>query len=65
MKSIAYIWEHYEGSDDPRAIQGGGGPGAIYVETRTNSLWLIKAYCEALGSRYGETFTYSIIGESR
>ena len=53
MKVTADIYERFEGSDDPRAIQGGGGEGARCIETRINSLWLIKAYVRALNEREG------------
>lgn len=58
MKITAQVFEHFEGSDDPRAIEGGGGPGSTLIETRTNSEWLIKAYIRAMKNRYDETFTY-------
>jgi hypothetical protein len=61
MKVTAYIWEHSEGSDDPRAIEGGGGPGKRCIETRTNSAWLIRAYVRALTNRYNETYSYSLV----
>lgn len=60
MKVTARIFEHFEGSDDPRAIQGGGGAGSHYLETRTNSLWLIKAYVKALSHKYDEVFSYKV-----
>lgn len=63
MKVRADIVEHFEGSDDPRAIQGGGGPGTRTIETRTNSLWLIKAYVAILNHREGG-FGYRIIGNA-
>ena len=58
MKITVHIFEHFEGSDDPRAIEGGGGPGARLIETRTNSKWLIEAYILAMKNRYDEVFTY-------
>lgn len=61
MKVTAQIFEHFEGSDDPRAIEGGGGAGSKWIETRTNSLWLIKAYIRAMKNRYDETFTYRVV----
>ncbi len=58
MKITAEIYEHFEGSDDPRAIQGGGGAGSRRIERKTNSEWLIKAYLRAMANRYGETFSF-------
>lgn len=58
-KVTARIWEHEEGSDDPRAIEGGGGPRERWVETRTNSLWLIKRYVDILNIREGG-FSFSV-----
>ena len=63
MKVTAHIWEHFEGSDDPRAIEGGGGAGKRRVETFTNSLWLIKAYVAIWNDR-GETLSYTIAGRA-
>jgi hypothetical protein len=62
MKITAQIYEHFEGSDDPRAIQGGGGAGSRCIETRRNSRWLIKAYVAAMARRYDETFTFRVVG---
>ena len=61
MKVTAYIMESFEGSDDPRAIQGGGGAGSRVIETKTNSLWLIRAYVRALRNKYDEPFSYKVI----
>lgn len=57
-KITADIYEHFEGSDDPRAIQGGGGAGSQWIERRTNSEWLIRAYIRAMTNRYDERFTF-------
>lgn len=57
-KITVQIFEHFEGSSDLRAIQGGGGAGSKLIETRTNSPWLIKVYLRAMSERYGETFSY-------
>lgn len=59
-KVTAIIWEAYEGSDDPRAIEGGGGSGAKAIAYKTNSLWLIKAYVNALCNKYGDDYSFSI-----
>lgn len=64
MKVRAQIFEHFDGSDDPRAVQGGGGPGSRVIETRTNSLWLIRAYVRAMANRFDERFTFRVIGEA-
>ena len=58
MKITAQIFEHFEGSDDLRALQGGGGAGSRLIDIRTNSPWLIKAYIRAMSERYGETYSY-------
>ena len=60
-KVTALIFQATDGSDDPRAIQGGGGAGRRVIETRTASLRLIRAYVRALSNRYGETFTFRVI----
>ena len=57
MKVKAYIFETYDGSDDPRAIQGGGGASETLVLTACNSAWLIRAYIRAYANRYGDTLT--------
>lgn len=57
-KVTAHIYESFEGSDDPRAIQGGGGAGSRRIETRTNSLWLIKRYVDILNDREGGGFFF-------
>lgn len=57
-KITADIYEHEEGSDDSRAIQGGGGPSMRRVDRRTNSRWLIKAYVAVLTAREGSLFTF-------
>lgn len=51
MKITAQLYETFDGSDDPRAIQGGGEK---LSETRTNSPYLIVAYVKAYENRYGE-----------
>lgn len=61
-KVTAQIYEHFDGSDDPRAIEGGGGAGLRHIETRTNSLWLIRAYITAMKNRYDGNFTFRITG---
>lgn len=61
MKVTAYIMESFESSDDPRAIEGGGGAGTRVIETRTNSLWLIRAYVRALRNKYEESFSYRVV----
>jgi hypothetical protein len=61
MKTTAHIYEYLEGSDDPRAIQGGGGSKWRLTETRTASLWLIKAYVRALANRYDEQYKLQIV----
>jgi hypothetical protein len=55
MKVKAYFFETDDGSDDPRAIQGGGGPTETLVRTACNSSWLIRAYIRAYANRYGDT----------
>jgi len=61
MKVTAYILEYVEGSDDPRAIEGGGGGKWRVADTRTASPWLIKAYVRALTNKYDETYKSQII----
>jgi len=61
MKTTAYIYEYIEGSDDPRAIQGGGGSKWRLIEKRTASLWLLRAYVKALTNRYDEQYKLQII----
>ena len=61
MKVVAYIHEYVEGSDDPRAIEGGGGSKWRMIDARTASLWLIKAYVRALTNKYGEQYKIQIV----
>jgi hypothetical protein len=61
MKTTAHIYEYCEGSDDPRAIEGGGGSKWRLIETRTASLWLLRAYVNALTNRYDEQYKLQII----
>jgi hypothetical protein len=61
MKTTAYILEYIEGSDDPRAIEGGGGPKWRVIDKRTASLWLLRAYVKALTNRYDEQYKLEII----
>jgi hypothetical protein len=44
MKTTAHIYEYLDGSDDPRDIESGRGPKWRLLETRTASLWLLRAY---------------------
>ena len=61
MKTTAYILEYIEGSDDPRAIEGGGGSKWRLIEKRTASLWLLRAYVKALTNRYDEQYKLQIV----
>jgi len=61
MKTIAHIYEYLEGSDDPRAIEGGGGSKWRLIEKRTASLWLLRAYVKALTNRYDEPYKLEIV----
>jgi hypothetical protein len=61
MKVTAYIYEQIEGSDDARAVQGGGGPMWRLIEKRTASLWLLRAYVKALMNRYDEPYKLEIV----
>ena len=61
MKITALIWEHFEGSDDPRAIQGGGGTGSRCIGRHTNSPWLIRAYVAALASKYDDQYSFTTV----
>lgn len=61
MKVTAYILEYVEGSDDPRAIEGGGGSKWRVADTRTASPWLIEAYVRALTNKYDETYKAQIV----
>lgn len=57
-KITAHIMEILEGSDDSRAIQGGGGPAERLIETRTNSKWLIAKYVDILNDREPDTYIF-------
>jgi hypothetical protein len=61
MKTTAHVYEYLEGSDDPRVIEGGGGPKWRLIETRTASLWLLRAYVKALANRYDEVYKLQIV----
>lgn len=65
MKIKAHILEHFEGSDDPRAIQGGGGAGSRVWKTVTNSRYLIERYVALLNKKYDEGMTIQFVGEGR
>lgn len=54
MKVLAQMYEVEEGSDDPRAIQGGGGASEKLVGVVRNSRWLVEAYVRAYYNRYGD-----------
>lgn len=51
---VADLYEAEEGSDDPRAIQGGGGPSERFYKRITGSPARIRAYAQAHYNRYGE-----------
>lgn len=53
-KVHACFYEIDEGSDDPRAIQGGGGASERLIGRAHNSRWLIEAYQRAYYNRYGD-----------
>ncbi len=59
MKSTADIYEHFEGSDDPRAIEGGGGAGSRRIETFTASRYLIERWVSIWNAR-GENFSFVV-----
>lgn len=59
-KVTVQIFEREDGSDDPRAIQGGGGASERFVEGRTNSLWLIERYIAIIRDR-GDDWCFSIV----
>ena len=61
MKTTAHIYEYLDGSDDPRDIEGGRGSKWRLLETRTASLWLLRAYVKAMENRYDETFKLQIV----
>lgn len=61
MKTTAYILEYIKGSDDPRAIEGGGGSKWRVADRRTASPWLLRAYVKALANRYNEVYKLEII----
>lgn len=53
-KVFACAYEVNEGSDDPRAIQGGGGPSEKLLYRFHNSKYLIEAFERAYYNRYGD-----------
>lgn len=53
-KLSAHFFGTDEGSDDPRAIEGGGGPSEKLVGVVRNSRHLIEAYVRAYYNRYGD-----------
>jgi hypothetical protein len=55
MKVRVNFFETDVGSDDPRAIQGGGGQVELGRGSAYNSAWLIHAYVRAYENRYGDT----------
>lgn len=50
----AALYETEEGSDDPRAIQGGGGPSERLYKIIHGSKRRIDAYVKAHLNRYGD-----------
>lgn len=52
-KITARIWEFDAGSDDPRAIQGGGGASETLIKTFRHSEWLICRWV-AIYRSYGD-----------
>ena len=61
MKTTAHIYEYLDGSDNPRDIESGRGPKWRLLETRTASLWLLRAYVKAMENRYSEPFKLQIV----
>jgi hypothetical protein len=61
MKTTAHIYEYLDGSDDPRDIESGRGPKWRLLETRTASLWLLRAYVRAMENRYSEEYKLQIV----
>jgi hypothetical protein len=61
MKTTAHIYEYLDGSDDPRDIESGRGPKLRLLETRTASLWLLRAYVKAMENRYSEEYKLQIV----
>lgn len=62
MKIVAHMFECDEGSDDPRAIEGGGGPSEKLVGVVHNSRYLIEAYVRAYYNRYGDHLVIRYVG---
>jgi len=54
MKVRVKFFEVDTGSDDPRAIHGGGGQVERGRGAAFNSEWLIHAYIRAYENRYGD-----------
>lgn len=48
------LYECEEGSDDPRAIQGGGGASEKFLKVIRGTRQRIDAYCKAYFNRYGD-----------
>lgn len=54
MKITVDLYEFEEGSDDPRAIQGGGGDRWRFWKRVTCSAWLVDSMVRAYENRYGD-----------
>lgn len=62
MKVRAEFYLAEEGSDDPRAIEGGGGPSEKLVGLVRNSRWLVDAYARGYYNRYGDRLIVRVRG---
>ncbi len=55
-KVTAIIMQDFEGSDDPRAIEGGGGAGSKIVKRCTCSAWLVNTWIKIASLKYDEHY---------
>ena len=58
-KYLLTVFEVREGSDDPRAVEGGGGPSKRLLEVKAfNSNWLAEACKRGMANRYCDDFRF-------
>jgi hypothetical protein len=61
QKFYVEVYSFEEGSDDPRAIEGGGGDRLRLCSTKIfHSSWLLASYKAVMANRYCDDFHYVV-----
>jgi hypothetical protein len=61
LKFKVEVYSFEEGSDDPRAIEGGGGDRLHLCGTKIfHSSWLLARYKAVMANRYCDDFRYVV-----